>query len=75
MSAAWERDRGTNFVLTAVRENAALPLRTAPLVFLSTILTHLLGGSSGREGAILQIGGSISSWIGRLMRLDDKDSR
>ncbi len=70
-----ERDRGTNFVLTAVRENAALPLRTAPLVFLSTIITHLLGGSSGREGAILQIGGSLSSWIGRLMRLDDKDSR
>lgn len=70
-----ERDRGTNFVLVAVRENAALPLRTAPLVFISTIITHLLGGSSGREGAILQIGGSISSWIGRLMRLDDKDSR
>lgn len=70
-----ERDRGTNFVLTAVRENAALPLRTAPLVFLSTILTHLLGGSAGREGAILQIGGSISSFLGRLMRLDDKDSR
>ena len=69
------RDRGTNFVLTAVRENAALPLRTAPLVFLSTIITHLVGGSSGREGAILQIGGSISSFIGRKMHLDDKDSR
>ena len=70
-----ERDRGTNFVLVAVRENAALPLRTAPLVFLSTVLTHLVGGSSGREGAILQIGGSISSKIGRWMHLDDKDSR
>ena len=70
-----ERDRGTNLVLTAVRENDALPLRTAPLVFLSTILTHLLGGSAGREGAILQIGGSISSFLGRLLRLDDKDSR
>ena len=69
------RDRGTNFVLVAVRENAALPLRTAPLVFLSTIITHLVGGSSGREGAILQIGGSISSFIGRKMHLDDKDSR
>ncbi|MGN0968725.1 MAG: chloride channel protein, partial [Oscillospiraceae bacterium] len=46
-----ERDRGTNFVLVAVRENAALPLRTAPLVFISTIITHLVGGSSGREGA------------------------
>ncbi len=70
-----EKDRGTNFVLVAVRENQPLPLRTAPLVFLSTILTHLVGGSSGREGAILQIGGSISSSIGRWMHLDDKDSR
>lgn len=68
-------DRGTNFVLVAVRENKPLRLRTAPLVFLSTIITHLLGGSSGREGAILQIGGSISSKIGQWMRLDDKDSR
>ena len=39
------------------------------------MITHLVGGSSGREGAILQIGGSISSKIGRWMRLDDKDSR
>lgn len=70
-----EKDRGTNFVLSSVRENSSLPLRTAPLVFLSTIITHLLGGSAGREGAILQIGGSISYAIGRVMRLDDKDSR
>ena len=70
-----EKDRGTNFVLVAVRENAALPLRTAPLVFISAVITHLVGGSSGREGAILQIGGSISSKIGRWMHLDDKDSR
>lgn len=70
-----EKDRGTNLVLTTVRENTALPLRTAPLVFISTIITHLVGGSSGREGAILQIGGSISAFIGRLMRLDEKDSR
>lgn len=70
-----ENDRGTNFVLLAVRENAALPLRTAPLVYISTLITHLLGGSSGREGAILQIGGSISASIGRAMHLDDKDSR
>ena len=70
-----EGDRGTNFVLVAVREDRPLRLRTAPLVFAATILTHLCGGSSGREGAILQIGGSISSKVGRWMRLDDKDSR
>ncbi len=69
------KDGGTNLVLTNVRENAALPLRTAPLIFISTIVTHLVGGSSGREGAILQIGGAISSCIGRLVRLDEKDSR
>ncbi|WP_195279476.1 chloride channel protein [Clostridium sp. J1101437_171009_A5] len=70
-----EKDQGTNFVLVAVRENVPLRLRTAPLVFFSTILTHLVGGSSGREGAILQIGGSISSKVGQWMKLDDKDSR
>ena len=70
-----EKDRGTNFVLVAVRENQLLRLRTAPLIFAATVLTHLLGGSSGREGAILQIGGSISSKIGHWMGLNDKDRR
>ena len=51
-----ERDRGTNLVLTAVREAEPIRLRTAPLIFLSTILTHLVGGSAGREGAALQLG-------------------
>lgn len=37
-----ERDRGTNLVLTAVREAEPIRLRTAPLIFLSTILTHLV---------------------------------
>lgn len=70
-----EKDGGTNLVLTSVRENSSLSLLTAPLVFVSTIITHLTGGSSGREGAILQIGGSISAFVGRLMHLDEKDSR
>ncbi|MEG2120403.1 MAG: chloride channel protein, partial [Pseudoflavonifractor sp.] len=70
-----EQDRGTNFVLVAVRENQPLRLRTAPLVFIATVLTHLFGGSSGREGAALQLGGSISSRIGRRMGLDEHDSR
>ena len=70
-----ERDRGTNFVLVAVRENQPMPLRTTPLIFISTLITHLVGGSSGREGAALQIGGSIASRLGRLLHLDDKDSR
>ena len=51
-----ERDRGTNLVLTAVREAEPIRLRTAPLIFLSTCITHLVGGSAGREGAALQLG-------------------
>ena len=41
-----EKDRGTNLVLVAVRDAERLKLRTAPLIFLSTILTHLVGGSA-----------------------------
>lgn len=70
-----EQDRGTNLVLVAVREAEPLRLRTAPLIFLSTIITHLVGGSAGREGAALQLGGSLAAYIGRKIRLDAKDSR
>lgn len=70
-----EKDRGTNLVLVAVREAEPLKLRTAPLIFLSTIITHLVGGSAGREGAALQLGGSMAAYIGRKIRLDAKDSR
>ena len=68
-------DQGTNQVLVAVREAERLKLRTAPLIFLSTILTHLAGGSAGREGAALQLGGSLAAYVGRKVRLDAKDSR
>ena len=70
-----ERDRGTNLVLVAVREAEPMKLRTAPLIFLSTIITHLVGGSAGREGAALQLGGSLAAFVGRQIRLDQKDGR
>lgn len=70
-----EKDRGTNFVLTAVREDEPMYLRKAPLIFISTVLTHLVGGSSGREGAALQLGGSISGKIGHAMGLGSKDKK
>ncbi len=68
-------DRGTEFVISSVRDAKPLRIRTAPLIFLGTVLTHLCGGSSGREGAALQLGGSISSSIGKWMHLDAKDER
>lgn len=73
--AGMEKDGGTNYVLEAVRSNDALNIKTAPLIFVSTVITHLFGGSSGREGAALQIGGSIASFMGNKIKLDEKDQR
>lgn len=70
-----DRDRGTNLVLVAVRDNEPMHLRTAPLIFLTTVLNHLVGGSSGREGAALQLGASISSRISHGLHLHEHDSR
>lgn len=70
-----EQDRGTNLVLVAVRQAEPMRLRTAPLIFLSTILTHFAGGSAGREGAALQLGGSMAAAAGRKLGLDEKDQR
>lgn len=68
-----EKDTGTNLVLSAIHSGDELPLRMAPLIFISTLVTHLFGGSAGREGAALQLGGSIGNGIGRLFRFDEKD--
>lgn len=68
-----ENDTGTNLVLSAIHSGDHLPLRMAPLIFISTLITHLFGGSAGREGAALQLGGSIGNGIGRLFRFDEKD--
>ena len=67
--------RGTNMVLSAIRANEHVSWKMGPLIFISTILTHLTGGSAGREGAALKLGGSIASQLGRLLHLDDKDQR
>ncbi len=65
--------RGTNLVLSAIHSQESIPLAMAPLIAVSTWITHLVGGSAGREGAALQIGGSLGEWLGRLMRFDQKD--
>lgn len=66
-------DRGTNFVIASIHANEETPARVAPLIFISTILTQLCGGSAGREGAALQIGGSLGNLLGKIVHLDDED--
>lgn len=68
-----ERDKGTNLVLSAIQTQESIPLKMAPLIFVSTVVTHLFGGSSGREGAALQLGGSIGHFLGKLFRFDEND--
>ena len=68
-----DRDPGTNLVILSIRAKEKMRLITAPLIFAGTVLTHLCGGSSGREGAALQIGGSIGTGIGTLFHFDEKD--
>ncbi len=65
--------QGTDLVIEAVRSPEPVPLRMAPLIFFSTAVTHLFGGSAGREGAALQLGGSLGYGVGRLFRLDEKE--
>lgn len=66
-------DGGTNQVLSTIRSQDDVPLRSAPLIFVSTLLTHLTGGSAGREGAAIQLGGSIGNQLGAWFRLDEED--
>lgn len=70
-----EGNRGTNMVIDAISSNEKVTAATGPLIFVSTILTHLAGGSSGREGAALQLGGSIGNSLGSLLKLDEKDKK
>lgn len=66
---------GTNAVLDAVHQGRQLPILLIPAIFLATLLTHLTGGSAGREGAALQIGGDLGEHFGKMLRMDDKDCR
>lgn len=71
----YKNDKGTNMVLSTIHAETELPFKMAPLIFVSTLITHLFGGSAGREGAALQLGGSIGNQLGRWFRFDEKDRR
>ena len=73
--ARWggEADRGTNLLLDEIHEpQRGVPLRMAPLVLVTTLLTHLLGGSAGREGTAVQMGGGLAGGFLRLFRLQSR---
>lgn len=68
-------NENTNAIIDSIHFGDNVPLLLVPCIYLGTVVTHLFGGSAGREGAALQIGGSLGCYIGRLFRLDEKDMR
>jgi H+/Cl- antiporter ClcA len=67
---------GNNLIMDRIHEpGGGVPARMTPLVLAGTVLTHLFGGSAGREGTAVQMGGSIASTIGKALRLDRADTR
>lgn len=67
---------GNNLIIDEIHEPTAwIPRRMAPFVYGGTIVTHLFGGSAGREGTAVQMAGSLTDLLNRLLRLDGEDRR
>lgn len=64
-------NRGTNEIIDATLDGHPVSPAVAPAIFCATAMTHLFGGSAGREGAALQLGGSTASMLARLFRLGE----
>lgn len=69
-------EAGNNLLIDSIHHPAhTIPLRMAPFVYLGTMVTHLFGGSAGREGTALQMAGGLVDPIGRWLKLCDEDRR
>src|ERR1700760_2496337 len=67
---------GNNLIVEQIHEpGGGVPLRMAPFILVTTVLTHLVGGSAGREGTAVQLGGSIASAFGKTFNLSPADVR
>ena len=68
-------NRGTNEIIDATLDGRPVSPLVAPAIFLATAMTHLFGGSAGREGAALQLGGSTASLLAKIFRLKENERR
>ena len=68
--------RGNNYLIDEIHKPTdIIPFRMAPLVYIGTVLTHLFGGSAGREGTGVQMGGAIADQFSKLFRLKPRDRK
>ena len=70
-----QKNRGTNEIIESALSGGKIDPRVALGIFLSTATTHLLGGSAGREGAALQLGGATASWLAQRMHLREDNRK
>lgn len=69
-----ESELGNNLLIDSIHDpQKQIPIIMAPLVYVGTIVTHLLGGSAGREGTALQMAGAFCSPIGKIFRLSSNE--
>lgn len=69
-------DAGSNLIMEEIHApGGGVPARMAPLVLVGTLLTHLCGGSAGREGTAVQMGGSLAGLFGRLAKVSAENRR
>jgi H+/Cl- antiporter ClcA/PII-like signaling protein len=69
-------ESGNDLILDQIHEpGGGVPLRMAPLVLIGTVATHLFGGSAGREGTAIQMGGSLAGGLNRWLKLSQQDGR
>ncbi len=69
-------EKGNNLIMEQIHEEGGgVPKRMAPIILITTLITHLFGGSAGREGTAVQIGGSIASMFGDWFKLQGIDKK
>lgn len=69
-------EKGNNLIMEQIhQEGGGVPKRMAPIILITTVITHLFGGSAGREGTAVQIGGSIAAMFGGWFKLKGLDMR
>ena len=68
--------KGNNFLIEEIRSSHnIIPFKMAPLVYIGTVLTHLFGGSAGREGTGVQMGGAIADFMSRVFKMHPYDRK
>ncbi|MGE9744193.1 chloride channel protein [Bdellovibrio bacteriovorus] len=69
-------DKGTGLILEQIHDPSnIIPFRMAPMVLLGTVLTHLFGGSAGREGTAVQMGASLADQFNHFIKMSPEDRK